>query len=234
MASRVPPGCEAPPRHIHSSDQTYYVLSGEMQLELGEERYTVGPETAVFIPAGVPHHNWNEGDEDEIHLEFLVPGIHPMDPLMTPVESTDPQGLPYAVVPVPADGYGDPARLPAGLDPSVADPNFGIQVVTERKMGSQHHLMYVGKVDPGAGGPPLHVHEFDQFYYVLEGRLSVEIGFETFVAEPNSLVVLPAGVPHRQWNDGPEIERHIAVNIPEGEAGTEWDVPVRFAVAERR
>ena len=51
---------------------------------------------------------------------------------------------------------------------------------------------------PGAQGPPLHTHEFDQFYFVIEGALEVQIGLDMQVVGPNTLVVLPAGVPHKQ------------------------------------
>src|SRR5262249_13798103 len=37
IATKVPPGVSAPPRHRHPSDQTYIVLQGEMTVELGEE-----------------------------------------------------------------------------------------------------------------------------------------------------------------------------------------------------
>jgi mannose-6-phosphate isomerase-like protein (cupin superfamily) len=70
-------------------------------------------------------------------------------------------------------------------------------------------------VPPGQGGPGLHVHAFDQFYFVLSGRMSLQVGRDTHVVEPNSYVVLPAGTPHRNWNEGPEVERHLAILVPE-------------------
>ena len=88
--------------------------------------------------------------------------------------------------------------------------------------------LYVATVDAGAGGPGLHVHEFDQFYYVLEGTMSIEAGLASFTAGPHTLVVLPAGVPHRQWNAGLERERHLTLIAPEPPAGVPWDVGVEF------
>ena len=46
----------------------------------------VEPHNLVIIPAGTPHWNWNEGTEDELHFELIVP--------------TPPDGTPIAV-PVP-------------------------------------------------------------------------------------------------------------------------------------
>ena len=55
--------------------------------------------------------------------------------------------------------------------------------------------LYVATVDAGAAGPGLHVHEFDQFYYVLEGTMSIEIGLASCTAGPHTLVVLRRACP---------------------------------------
>jgi mannose-6-phosphate isomerase-like protein (cupin superfamily) len=87
--------------------------------------------------------------------------------------------------------------------------------------------VYLAEMQPGAAGPSLHVHEFDQYYVVLEGELTVEVGFERTVVGPNTLVVLPAGVPHRQFNAGDAVERHLAVNAPYP-VSRPWDVAVEL------
>jgi putative monooxygenase len=52
-------------------DEAYYVLQGQGRMEFGDEDepYDVGPDTAIFIPAGVTHKITNTGTED---LEFLT------------------------------------------------------------------------------------------------------------------------------------------------------------------
>lgn len=42
----------------------------------------------------------------------------------------------------------------------------------------------------------------DHTYLVLSGRLNVQLGIDRFVAEPETLIFVPAGVPHQIWNDG--------------------------------
>lgn len=59
--------------HAHRFDQIYYVYRGVMELEIGFSRYTVGPHSLATIPAGMPHRNWNAGDEAELHLNLRVP-----------------------------------------------------------------------------------------------------------------------------------------------------------------
>ena len=216
IGSNVPAGAAAPPHHTHPVDQLYYVVSGAMHVALGSEEHFAGPDTLVFIPAGVPHHNWNAGTVDEFHFEVLAPAPVPGREMMTPTDSTDALGLPYLVRPATPEGYV--ANL----------PGFAIQKLLESSDGSHQMTLYVATVEAGAAGPGLHVHEFDQFYYVLEGTISIEVGLASYRAGPHTLVVLPAGVPHRQWNDGPDRERHLTLIAPEPPAGVPWDVGVEF------
>lgn len=53
-------------------------------------------------------------------------------------------------------------------------------------------------------------------YLVLQGRLNVQIGTDRFVAAPDTLVLVPAGVPHRAWNagGGPEADFEVVTPAP--------------------
>ena len=136
---------------------------------------------------------------------------------MTPTDSTDAGGLPVRrPAAVDADGYAQNL------------PGFAIQKLLMASDGSPNMTLYVATVEAGAGGPDLHIHDFDQFYYVLEGTMSCEIGLRRFTAEPHTLVVLPAGVPHRQWNEGPGPERHLTLIAPEPAPGVPWDIGVEL------
>lgn len=47
---------------VHPSmEQAYYILEGEMELELGAERRRIGPGTFVYIRPGMPHGHRNPG-----------------------------------------------------------------------------------------------------------------------------------------------------------------------------
>jgi mannose-6-phosphate isomerase-like protein (cupin superfamily) len=69
---------------------------------------------------------------------------------------------------------------------------------------------------PAGGGSPagLHTHAVDQSFYILSGTMGVEIDGKEYEAGPGTLVVFPAGVPHRNWNAGSEPTVHLAINVP--------------------
>ena len=69
---------------------------------------------------------------------------------------------------------------------------------------------------PAGGGSPagMHTHVVDQIFYILAGNMNLEIEGKEYVAGPGSLVIFPAGVPHRNWNGGSEPTVHLAFNAP--------------------
>jgi mannose-6-phosphate isomerase-like protein (cupin superfamily) len=69
---------------------------------------------------------------------------------------------------------------------------------------------------PGGGGSPagLHVHHFEQVFYLLEGEMNIEVDGVKSVVQAPSAIVFPQGVPHRNWNAGTEPSLHLAINAP--------------------
>jgi quercetin dioxygenase-like cupin family protein len=51
---RYQPHTEAP-RHAHREEQILFVLEGELEVELGGEKRTLGPGQAALIPPNLPH-----------------------------------------------------------------------------------------------------------------------------------------------------------------------------------
>jgi mannose-6-phosphate isomerase-like protein (cupin superfamily) len=215
-------GC-GPGLHYHLSDQLYFLLEGHMKVQLGEEVHAVGPKSLVFIPAGLPHRNWNEGPGVERHFEMIIPTPTPGTSLAHMVDSADD---------VPAErratqeGYVrtvEDERLKEAL------AGFRLQPLADPGSGSSHAVVNYAELDAGSGGPDMHIHAFDQYYLVVDGELTVEVALGKHVVGPDTLVVLPAGVPHRQYNAGGTTERHLVVNTPPPAPGEPWDVGVDFA-----
>ena len=70
---------------------------------------------------------------------------------------------------------------------------------------------------PRALGAPLHTHSNeDEYSYVLEGRLGVQLGDEVLEAGPGDLVFKPRGVRHAFWNAGDEPLRLLELISPAG------------------
>jgi mannose-6-phosphate isomerase-like protein (cupin superfamily) len=65
-------------------------------------------------------------------------------------------------------------------------------------------------------GPPLHVHDFDEAFYVLEGELTVQLGEELIVVGAGELAFALGGVPHTLANRSSAEARFVIVCTPAG------------------
>ena len=202
VAVQVPPGHEGPGPHVHERDQLYYVLDGEMNLLLDGTEQDVPADSLVFIAEGTPHQNRNRSSVPELHLDVLVPPPPRMQPASRPAEPGD-RGPGTSYVRTVGDDY-DPSHV----------PGFDMARVAGPQTGSHGIIVNVAKVDPSSPGTSWHIHPFDQLYWVLEGQLTIDVADQHHVVPPDHLVVLPAGVPHRNRNDGAVPERHIAFLVP--------------------
>jgi len=89
------------------------------------------------------------------------------------------------------------------------------QWLLDHTSGGKHCSINWIKTPAGGGSPAgMHTHVVDQIFYILEGTMNLEIEGKEYLAGPGSLVVFPAGVPHRNWNGGSDPTVHLAFNTP--------------------
>ncbi|WP_320670669.1 cupin domain-containing protein [Patulibacter defluvii] len=65
-------------------------------------------------------------------------------------------------------------------------------------------------------GPPLHHHDFDEAFHVLEGELTFQLGDERRTAGPGETVFAPAGSVHTLANLSDRPARYLIVCTPGG------------------
>jgi quercetin dioxygenase-like cupin family protein len=69
------PGDTGPPLHVHPTHaEAFYVLAGELSLQVGDEVVTGGPGTWACAPRNVPHTLANLGTEPGRVLCVFAPG----------------------------------------------------------------------------------------------------------------------------------------------------------------
>jgi quercetin dioxygenase-like cupin family protein len=76
MEALVPPG-GGPPPHIHRrEDETFYLVEGQIEFQLGDETVTAGPGDFVNVPRGTVHCFRNAGGETaRMVLTFTPAGM---------------------------------------------------------------------------------------------------------------------------------------------------------------
>jgi len=75
-------------------------------------------------------------------------------------------------------------------------------------------------LQPRALGSPVHTHRHeDEYSVVLEGQVGAQIGEQTVVAGPGTVLVKPRGVPHAFWNPADRPARLLEIISPAGFEG---------------
>ncbi|MGE3619234.1 MAG: cupin domain-containing protein [Acidimicrobiia bacterium] len=204
---------------VSATETTCFVVDGELAVDIEGATTVLGAGDVAWFPPGTPRRLTNPNATDAVHLEITAPGL--------PSGSDD----------RPASTESSARAFTRTPDLSAfSGTTFAQAWLVRREDGARSAQAYLADMPPHVSGPSLHYHEFDQFYFVLSGTLSVQVAMEHHQAGPGSLVALPARVPHAQRNLGDLPERHLALLVPQPEFAhtpeTPWDVAVELGPGE--
>ncbi len=107
-----------------------------------------------------------------------------------------------------------PPYLHAAADRDIllTGPLSAALLVGDDRVSAVEHVLA-----PRALGAPVHTHRNeDEYSFVLEGELGVEIDGNVFTAEAGSVVAKPRGVPHAFWNPTARPVRLLELIVPGG------------------
>jgi mannose-6-phosphate isomerase-like protein (cupin superfamily) len=86
LVGQFPPGAPAPPAHVHpTTDEAFYLASGEATFLLGDREVRMTSGSFVFVPRGVAHTVWNSGGDPVRGLLVISPGDR--EHVVLPVEN---------------------------------------------------------------------------------------------------------------------------------------------------
>ena len=96
-------------------------------------------------------------------------------------------------------------------------PRLGTRYLIRGEATGGRFALIEHEIPPRALAAPTHLHQHeDEYSFVLEGRVGVQIGEEEAVAGPGEFVVKPRGIPHAFWNAGDEPARLLELISPAG------------------
>jgi mannose-6-phosphate isomerase-like protein (cupin superfamily) len=102
----------------------------------------------------------------------------------------------------------------AGIERCGHDNRF-TQALIDHTSGAKTCMIHCIQTPVGDGSPDgLHTHEVDQIFFILKGTMNIKIETKEYEVGPGTLVIFPAGVPHRNWNGGKEPTVHLTFAIP--------------------
>jgi quercetin dioxygenase-like cupin family protein len=238
--------------HVHSFEESFFVLTGSPRLQLNGRSVQLGPGACGLVGVGVPH-AWSNGSEPALWLEMQAPrpraGDEPADTFFVqseaacspeaaePLDVRDPRSRNFFLY---GDGQMelDQLKLGSQLDaPAVsasmatallAYSGIAVKMLVDSRLGAQLSTMFMVEYQPGGVAHP-HDHPLEETYYVLEGTVEAEANGERFTLREGDLLWTGVGCVHAFYNTSGQTVRWLETQSPQPPAqhsyrfNRDWD-----------
>ena len=208
--------------HVHSFEESFYILEGSVQAQIGESSRVLGPGHFGLINTGVRHAWSNIGQGTVRWLEMQAPQPRPLEyGLDTFFVGHDFQ---QAAGPSSANeahallGYFDESQLPhpggpsqmEGFNPTTA---VAIKMFVDRSFGAIHQSLFLIQYLPGAKIDP-HDHTFEESYFIVSGGVRAIADGKVHDLGPGDVIWTSVGCIHSFENRSTEPVRWIETQAP--------------------
>jgi mannose-6-phosphate isomerase-like protein (cupin superfamily) len=206
VAQLAPGGVLHP--HLHSYEEGFYVLSGQLVMVIGGESYLLGPGDYGAVKVGTPHGARSVGAEPARWLQMSAPQPKP------PGAERDTFFLKDHSVPLSAPlldllqtrgnllGHFDASQIPPVSErQNVMKGLEGVFLnwLVDEKLGAAHHRLLLIEYQPGVG-IGLHDHTFEEGYFILSGEIEAMMDGRRYTAGPGQFLWTGVGCVHSFTN----------------------------------
>lgn len=217
---RLDPGGSLP-SHVHSYEESLYVLSGEVVVQTPGEAARLVPGDYGLIPVGVPHALRNENATEATFARMAAPTPRPEHDMDTqlvpelattgavPVDVRDPRTRRYGHIdPVnmdPSQQTQDRLAVSASMRTALlVYSGITVKMMVDSDLGATLSTMFMVAYEPdGLAGA--HDHPFEEAYLILEGSVEATFDGQAYRLEPGDVAWAGVGCVHgfRNVGDGP-------------------------------
>ncbi|WP_249018874.1 cupin domain-containing protein [Conexibacter sp. S30A1] len=222
--------------HLHSTEQSFYVLEGSPTLTLDTHSYRLSPDECGLIPVGTPHGYRNTTREPVLLLEANSPVPRTSGPADTfwtgeplpedaaqPADIRDPRTRTLFRL-----GAGqmdvDNLKIGAAVDaPTVsasmatallAYSGIAVKMLVDQRLGAVLHSLFMVEYQPGGAALP-HDHPLEESYYILEGEVVATANEDEFTLRAGDVFWTGVGCIHAFYNRSNARVRWLETQAPQ-------------------
>jgi mannose-6-phosphate isomerase-like protein (cupin superfamily) len=219
------------PAHVHSFEESFYVVEGSGVVETPEGAFAVGEGDYGLFPIGVPHRWRNAGDQAVRWAEVQSPTPrerHGDDTYLVPLAA--------AAAAVPVDVRDPRTRRFGSISTAHMDPalqsqellavsasmrtallvysGIAVKMMVDTDLDAQLATMFMVQYAPdGVAGA--HDHPFEETYYFLEGEAEATFDGDRYTLGPGDLAWAGVGCVHSFRNLGGGPLRWLETQAPQ-------------------
>jgi mannose-6-phosphate isomerase-like protein (cupin superfamily) len=209
--------------HVHSYEEGFYILSGEVLISLNDKAYLLGSGDYGAITVGSVHALRNVGQVPVRWLQMAAPQPKPegkeRDTFFLKNTRFPTEGKPLDLNDLGgyALGHFDASQIPPMEDRPPAAPGLeGVSLnwLIDEKLGARHHRMALIEYQPGVG-IGLHDHAFEEGYFYLSGEAEATLDGESYHIQAGDVVWTGVGCVHSFANKSQEPVRWLETFSPQ-------------------
>jgi mannose-6-phosphate isomerase-like protein (cupin superfamily) len=219
------------PAHVHSFEETFYVVEGIGVIDTSEGSYQVGPGDYGLVPVGIPHQWRNLGDvpvqwaemqgptprarygEDTLLVSEL-PGREPV-----PVDVRDPRSRRFGSITPEHMEVGGQSQDLLAISASMRTAllvysGITVKPMVDSDLDAQLSTMFMVQYEPD-GFAGAHDHPFEETYYFIEGHAEAVLDGERYELGPGDIAWSGVGCVHSFRNLGGDRLRWLETQSPQ-------------------
>ncbi len=213
------------PGHVHSFEQSFFILEGEVVLATPEGSFLLGPDDYGLLAIGVPHAWRNDGGVTARWADMLAPQPrrrHHGDTIRVNLEREarpvrpdlkDPRTRSFGHIAAASMSGPSPDEVSMRTARLVYS-GITVKMMVDTDLGAQLQTMFMVQYEAdGTAGP--HDHPFEETYLILAGATDATFDGQRYRLARGDIAWAGAGCVHSFRNAGREPVRWLETQAPQ-------------------
>jgi quercetin dioxygenase-like cupin family protein len=218
-------------RHLHSFEESFHVLEGEVVVETPEATVLLRPGDYGVVSVGMPHSWRNESGATARWADMLAPqpkAGFAGDTFFVAAASQQP--------PIAVDPRDPRTRSFGNIEPGAMDPKrqtqdmlsvsasmrtallvysgITVKMMVDSDLGAHLQTMFMVQYEPN-GVAGAHDHPLEESYLIIEGETIARFDGEEYLLRPGDFAFAGVGCVHEFSNPGDGIVRWLETQAPQ-------------------
>jgi quercetin dioxygenase-like cupin family protein len=209
--------------HVHSYEESFYVLAGQAVLSIKDRAYLVGPGDYGCLKVGTLHAWRTVGAAPVRWLQMASPQPKPTGMERDTFFSRS-TGIPADARPLDLNDLGgnllshfDVSQIPSGEEGRIVSGGLKgvfLKWLVDEAFGAIHHRLLFIEYLPGVGIGP-HDHTYEEAYFILSGEVEAVLDGTRYVAKAGDVLWTGTGCVHAFTNISKEPVRWLETFSPQ-------------------
>ena len=203
--------------HVHSFEESFYILSGQALVGINEHAYRLGPGDYGCCKVGTLHSWRGVGPTPVRWLQMAAPQPKPKgmerDTFFKKGAHAPADGMPLDLTDLKGNllGHFDVSQIPPGEEGRIVSGGLKgvfLKWLVDEAFGSVHHRLLFIEYLPNVG-IGLHDHTYEEAYFILSGEIEAILDGKRYLAKPGDVLWTGTGCVHAFKNISNEPVRWL-------------------------